>query len=55
MAFIAHPSLERVTIVMVGRPDMYPTVLRYGGSVQLLKSILTTMDVWTPKPGQTPG
>lgn len=25
-----------------------------GGGVQLLKSILTTMDVWTPEPGRIP-
>lgn len=55
VAFIAHPSIERVTVVMIGRPDTHPSVARYGGSVELLKSILTTMDVWTPEPGQTPG
>ena len=32
----------------------FPATARYGGGVQLVKSILTTMDVWTPEPGQVP-
>ncbi len=43
-----------VTVVSLGRPDDFPAAARYGGAVQLLKSILTTMDVWTPEPGQIP-
>ena len=36
-----------VRVVQVGRPDTFPAAERYGGSVQLLRSFLTTMDVWT--------
>jgi hypothetical protein len=41
-----------VTVVVIGREDSFPSAARYDGSVELLKSILTTMDVWTP--GQVP-
>ena len=51
----SRPTLERVTVVTMGRPDGDPSVARYGGSVELLKSILTTLDVWTPGPSQSPG
>jgi hypothetical protein len=43
---------DRVTVVVLARNDGFPPAARYGGSVELLKSILTTMDVWTP--GQIP-
>jgi hypothetical protein len=43
---------DRVIVVVVAREDSFPPAARYGGSVELLKSILTTMDVWTP--GQQP-
>jgi hypothetical protein len=43
-----------VTVVHLGRADDFPATTRYGGGEQLLKSILTTMDVWTPQPGQIP-
>lgn len=46
MMFTGSPDMVRV--VVVGREDGHPSAARYGGSVQLLKSILTTMDVWTP-------
>jgi hypothetical protein len=45
---------DRVRVVSVGRPDDFPAASRYGGSVRLLKSILTTMDVVTPQAGQVP-
>lgn len=48
------PTDGLVTIVSLGRPDSFPGAAQYGGSVQLLKSILTTMDVFPPEPGQTP-
>jgi len=44
--FTGIPDLIRV--VVVAREDAFPTSARYGGSVALLKSILTTMDVSTP-------
>ena len=53
-AYIADPDSGVVTIVMLGRPDDHPSTTRYGGGIQLLESILTTMDVWTPEPGQIP-
>jgi hypothetical protein len=51
-AAFADPKTGLVTIVSLGRPDSFPAAARYGGGVQLLKSILTTMDVWPPEPGQ---
>jgi len=41
-----------VRVVILARENGFPSAARYGGSVELLKSILTTMDVWTP--GQQP-
>ena len=43
---LADPATGLVTVVSLARPDSFPAAARYGGSVQLLKSILTTMDVW---------
>jgi hypothetical protein len=43
---------DRVRVVVVARDDSFPSAARYGGSVELLKAILTTMDVWPP--GQEP-
>jgi hypothetical protein len=43
---------DRVTVVLVPREDGFPSAARYGGSVELLRAILTTMDIWTP--GQQP-
>jgi hypothetical protein len=48
------PKDGQITIVSLGRANAFPAAARYGGSVQLLKSILTTMDVWTPQSGQVP-
>ncbi len=53
-AFLADSETGMVTVVEIGRQDDFPAAARYGGAVQLLKSILTTMDVWTPEPGQIP-
>jgi hypothetical protein len=39
---------DRVTVLSIGRPDDFPAAARYGGSVELLRSFLTTFDVWTP-------
>jgi hypothetical protein len=39
---------DAVHVVIVARDDHFPSATPYGGSVQLLKSILTTLDVWTP-------
>jgi len=41
-------DLYQVRIVVVTRPDAFASANRYGGSVELLKAILTTQDVWTP-------
>ena len=53
-AYFADPESGSVTVISVFRPDSFPAAARYGGSVQLLKSFLTTLDVWTPEPGQVP-
>jgi hypothetical protein len=50
---ISGPPVIRA--VSVARPDNFPAAARYGGAIQLLKSILTTMDVTAPAPGQVPG
>jgi hypothetical protein len=42
---------DRVRVVQVAREDGFPSAARYGGSVELLRSILTQMDVWTPGQG----
>jgi hypothetical protein len=39
---------DGVHVVAVARGEHFPFATPYGGSVQLLKSILTTLDVWTP-------
>jgi hypothetical protein len=39
------PTDGAITIVSLGRPDDFPGAAKYGGSIQLLKSILSTMDV----------
>ena len=36
-----------VRVVVIAREDGFPAAARYGGSVELLRSILSTMDVWT--------
>jgi hypothetical protein len=55
VAYFADAETRKLTVVTIGQPDDYPPAAQYGGSVQLLKSILTTMDAWTPQPGQIPG
>jgi hypothetical protein len=52
IAYFADTETRVVTVVAIGRPDSFPGAAQYGGSVQLLKSILTTMDVYPPEPGQ---
>ena len=54
LAAIADVETRTVTVVALGRHDDFSATARYGGGVQLLKSILTTLDVWTPAPGQIP-
>jgi len=39
---------DRVTVISVAREDSFPAAARYGGSVALLKSVLTTMGVQSP-------
>ncbi len=53
-AYIADPDAGLVTIVRLGRTDDHPSTARFGGGIQLLKSILTTIDVYEPEPGQIP-
>lgn len=42
-------AADRVTVVVVARADSFPSAARYGGSVELLKAILTTMGVQAPR------
>lgn len=37
-----------ITVVVVDRADDFPSADRYGGSVELLRSIVTTTKVWRP-------
>ena len=48
-------AMDSVTVVVLGREDGFAPAERYGGSVQLLKAILTTMDVWTVGPARPSG
>lgn len=41
-------EFAEVRVVVVARDDSFPPAGRYGGSVELLKSVLTTMHVWGP-------
>jgi hypothetical protein len=54
LALIPDAEAGLVTIVQLGRGPDFPATAPYGGGVQLVKSILTTMGVWTPEPGQVP-
>lgn len=42
-----------ITVVVVAREEDFPSAARYGGSVELLKSVIATMKV--SRPGQQPG
>jgi hypothetical protein len=37
-----------ITVVVIDREDEFPSAARYGGSVELLRSIVATMKVWRP-------
>lgn len=54
VALIGDPESGIVTVILMGRVDSFPAAGRYGGTVQLLKSILTQLDVRDPQPGETP-
>ena len=54
VALIGDPEKGIVTVIWMGRADSFPAAGRYGGTVQLLKSILTQLDVREPEPGETP-
>lgn len=54
-AYFAASTPDRVRVVSVGRPDSFAAAARYGGTIQLLKSLLTRMNVVTPQSGQVPG
>ena len=53
-AFFGDGKPDTVRVVSIGRPDDFPAAARYGGSIQLLTSILSTMGVHTPVNGQAP-
>ena len=54
LALIGDPEKGIVTVIWMGRENSFPAARRYGGTVQLLKSILTQLDVRDPQPGETP-
>ena len=54
VAFIGDPEKGIVTVIYIARVDSFPAARRYGGTVQLLKSVLTQLDVRDPQPGETP-
>ncbi len=54
VALIGDPEKGIVTVIWIGRVDSFPTAVRYGGTVQFLKSVLTQLDVRDPQPGETP-
>lgn len=41
-------STSSITVVVIDREDEFPPAARYGGSVELLESIVATMKVWQP-------
>ena len=46
---------DLVVVVAIARPDGFPPAAKYGGSVELLESILTTVGIRTPLSGEVPG
>jgi hypothetical protein len=64
VAFVHHNDLPRAlfgdpetgtfTYILVGRLDDFPGAARYGGTVMLLKSILSQLGIREPQPGETP-
>ncbi len=52
LAFFGGTENDTVSVVAVWWGDSAPEVAEYGGSIELLKTILTSMNVWTPQPGQ---
>ena len=54
VALIGDPEKGIVTVIQMGRVDSFPAAGRYGGTVQLLKSIMTQLNVRDPQPGETP-
>jgi len=54
VALIGDPEKGIITVIWIARVDSFPGAERYGGTVQLLKSVLTQLDVRDPQPGETP-
>lgn len=52
-AVLGDPETGSLTYLLVGREDDFPAAERYGGTVKLLKSILSRMGVREPAPGET--
>ena len=53
-ALIGDPENGIITVIWIARVDSFPGAERYGGTVQLLNSVLTQLDVRDPQPGETP-
>lgn len=54
--FIGYRDAGLIIVFEMGRPDNFPAAARYGGTMALLRSILTEppIGVRPPKPGETP-
>ena len=53
-ALFGDPETGIFTFILVGRVDDFPAAARYGGTVMLLKSILSQLGVREPRPEETP-
>jgi hypothetical protein len=54
VALVGDPEKGIVTLIQMGRESSFPAAARYGGTLSLLRSILTQIDVRDPQPGETP-
>lgn len=52
--FFGDPEAGTITAFSMGRPDTFAASSRYGGTIELLKSILGEVGVREPAPGETP-
>jgi hypothetical protein len=53
-ALFGDPDTGTITYLRMGRDDDFPAAARYGGTVMLLKSILSQLGVRELRPGETP-
>lgn len=53
-ALVGDPETGMVMYIQMGRLDDYPGAERYGGTVSLLKAILSQLGIREPRPGEIP-